>query len=157
MSQCPPDRCHSQGYNNSSFLLPAAADLLSRPSSPDLLSLSTLFHHALCPWRLPHINRLPCLQNSSCVWSMGNIGKEESSEVYSLVPCQQGCWPSLHWRSQLLSGFFPHTVLSVSVLLLCPLGPKEVTDTFTPNSMLQILESCTISLDFCMTCLLLCK
>lgn len=104
MSQCPPDRCHSQGYNNSSFLLPAAADLLSRPSSPDLLSLSTLFHHALCPWRLPHINRLPCLQNSSCVWSMGNIGKEESSEVYSLVPCQQGCWPSLHWRSQLLSG-----------------------------------------------------
>ena len=38
VSQYPLDRCHSQGCNNSSFLLPAVTGLLSRPSSPDLLS-----------------------------------------------------------------------------------------------------------------------
>lgn len=59
VSQCPPDRCHSQGYNNSSFLLPAAADLLSRPSSPDLLSPFYPIPPCSVPWEAAPYQQAP--------------------------------------------------------------------------------------------------
>lgn len=58
--------------------------------------LSTLFHPALCPWRLTHINRLPCLQDSSCVWPKGSTGREERSEVRLFIPWYPACKDAGH-------------------------------------------------------------